>query len=68
MRVCGDEAVHFEIIAVAVVKEVHGFRVPARLAPQFLKHERLQQRSESIAIPMQRDGVDPELIATFMGG
>jgi hypothetical protein len=42
------------------VKKLAGIRLPARLPAQFLERERLQQRFEPLALPVQRRQVDSE--------
>ena len=40
--------IHFEVIAIAVVKEFDRVRSPAGLSPEFLQHESFEQWPETL--------------------
>jgi hypothetical protein len=62
-----DDDVYFKVIAIAVVKETERARTAAGLATQFLKHKRLEHRTEGLAILVECRGVHPDQCARHAG-
>jgi hypothetical protein len=54
LRASFEHDIHLRVVLVAEVEEADPFIPPARLAPQFLKDERLQKLSQQRAICNQR--------------